>query len=830
MKNNTPFYTENEIENIVRRQDLIYEYAANDWRDGMLLGNGSLGALAYASGPMEWVINKTDIFDGRSAKCDMLPHDEVMKRVEESSDKASYFLDEEDKITDEPMMRSVSAMVLRLYYGDSELGWNAPAFPKISHRLSLFEGEHKSSADAHFIHSEVKSIIPRGRNLFAARISGCAISDWNHIAEVYCPYNEDTEPPGWNKREEGFVSFEQKLPGNIGSFAAAVKIVNRTPDAKRVTYKLPGDFNFSSRENSMSLPETGKYTAAIRQSGDADIFVSVCTSYEYGNPLEAAEKEVLLAAGEGFDKIETEHKKWWREFWLKSAADFGKYEKLQRYWYFSVYELACSYGKAPMPALSGMGYGPLNATTAGVAATNYVHDQNVQIPVMPLPLVNHAELSEAFADTYLNVLDELKRHTKELFPKTGGEGVCIPLVANQNGVEMPSGCYRYTLCGSAYVGIVLCKIWDLSRDMRLMREKLYPLLCELIRFYVNNMLNRGEDGRYHLDWSIPPEIFRFTRDDTATLAMLKTCIKTALDFCADEKIENEETEKWRDILANYPELAERSDGSWWGGPDIPEEHFCFGTHLLYPFFPSEAYISDEDRETAEKTLRFIEKSAIERSFAGEDGWHFVHDWSWFLYNMTKLRLGHYEEVFEAIHEFLRDFAKTNGLFTHNSIIISPSDVTERNHDEKKPPEAVTADMTTTPSWYASGKCATPNEYAKKLTAPVIEGNSIFLLCASEMLLQSFDETLKLFPGMPKDFTGSFYNLRAKGGLFVSASCENGKVTAAEISALCPAKIKLLNNHKLVPAEGGAAAKENTPYLIIELGEGESIKLLCKDNK
>ena len=42
---------------LLSRQDWRYSQAGTSWTDGLLLGNGSLAAIAYAPSSLEWVIN-----------------------------------------------------------------------------------------------------------------------------------------------------------------------------------------------------------------------------------------------------------------------------------------------------------------------------------------------------------------------------------------------------------------------------------------------------------------------------------------------------------------------------------------------------------------------------------------------------------------------------------------------------------------------------------------------------------------------------------------------------------------------------------------------------
>ena len=452
-----------------------------------------------------------------------------------------------------------------------------------------------------------------------------------------------------------------------------------------------------------------------------------------------------------------------------------------------------------MPALAGMFYGPLNPTSPGVTTHTYNTDQNTQIPVFPSPIINHAEFIEVFADTLIKNSDVMKRHTKRLFAKTGGEGIYIPLSGNQNGEELNPGSYRYTMCGSAYSGLILARAYEYTRDERLMREKYAPLLAEFIRFYVNNMIHLGDDGIYHLDPTVPPEIFRFTRDDLSTLSMLRVCMKVLLEWYGKEGISTEESRHWEQVLKSYPAPSYRRDGSYIGGPDIPDDYFSFGTHQLYPFFPCEEYQDEVGRYHAARTIDYINSDAIERCYSGERDWHFIHGWSWFLYHGTLMHLGRGEKIFDTLHDFIRYFAKSNGLFIHNSLINIPSSASENNHVTFKPKDKLTADMTTSMPWYGT-RCTTPNTLSKDMTAPVIEGGAIFLQLASESMLMSYDGIIRLFPYVPEGFTGGFTNFYAKGGIRISAYCENGVITELSLTADEPKEMRVLLTRGIKPSE------------------------------
>ena len=781
-----PIISREETEQIVRSHDWNYEYAGHDWRDGLIVGNGAVGAIGYAPGNLEWVINKLDVFDRRVPEGPMLTHQQVCRYVEAMDNKDSFFMDEAEKTEFSFPLLTMTPAILRVFYGRGDLGWSAAAYPLVRQKLSLYEGELYTYADAHAIHSAVCTLAPRNTNLFLLRLTSEDGIGEVHTVELSRPCHDDLENPVWSCDVPGELTFVQELPGG-GRYAVAAK--------------------YAGAEAGSSV--SGKLHCKFSQKGSFDLFVAIRSDYDCAEPLAEALKEVREAAKRGFEAFQQQNRFWWESFWQKSAVRLGD-DDLERYYYFSLYELGCAFGRAPMPTMNGICYGPLNSTAPGVTYPVYSGDQNAQIPLMPAFAVNHAELVIPFADSYLNCLSEVKRHTGELF---GGDGAYIPLDMNPNGREVPTLSYRYTLCSAAYSGLILTWAWRYTQDRSLMREHLYPLLCEFIRFYVENMLHEGPDGIYHLDWSIPPEIFRFTRDDTAAISMLKACISCAVEFAGLDNCTNEETRKWEHILAHYPQIALRKEGGWWAGPDIPADHFTYGTHLLYPFFPSEMFIDKAGRENTRKTLDYIADHAVERSFAGANGWHFLHDWSWMLYNMSRLRLGEGGSAWDALHTFLEQYAKPNGLFIHNSVNIMDPRKSEINLARCAEKNGGCA---------CRGSNATANAQTKRLTAPVMEGNSVFLLFAAEMLLQSYGGVIRLFRGVPQGFSGSFRNLQAQGGFSVSASMEHGKLTRLQITASVDNTLRIEDPWDAGFLPDGFRREED--LLICEMKQGQSMEL------
>jgi hypothetical protein len=783
------------FEQLIRKQDLYYNHAGKDWRDGILLGNGNLGIMAYAPAHLEWVINKVDIFDPSVEKALLekrISHADFLQRIEKMKRKNTLFLNELEKAhasRQDNIRNTISAAVIRLRFWHGT-GWSAPATPETNQHLSLFDGILEEQMNAHFFHPKARMFVPRNTGLFCIRVSEPGCPERPLILDMVRPANFYFPQPCW-KEVDSVISFTQKLPGGRHSYAVA--------------------FTFSHGEK-MSRQLNGN-AIQWEHHGECDLFFSIKSSYECLDPLAEAKAEALAAREKTFDGLEAEHRKWWNHYWDNAYADFGKETRIQKYFTFSLYELASSFGKAPMPGLNGLSFGPLDEQTPGVGYQGYTHDQNAQLPALPFFPLNRVDFVHVLADTYLNIRKTLRHETKRLF---GCDGIFLPLTMNQFGLEYPTKAYRYTICGSAYTGMILSFAWRYSRNRALLKEKIYPLLREFVIFYVS-LLHKSEDGIYHLDWSVPPEIFTLTRDENATVSMLKVCLETLVETAGILHRDRKHLPLWRDILEHYPPVCKTLSGAFWCGPDVPSSHYFYGGHLLYPFFPTGI---SSDSESARITLDLIENEAIERSFADCSGqWHLNHEWSHFLTTCTYLRAGESQKGWLGIQRFLDLFAKENGLFSHDPILIASVADSENNARQNAKRLSCSRQfcdgtiLTEDNQNIPHPVCVTSNPMAKRLAPAVLEGNSTFLFMVAETLLQSHGGVFRLFPGVPVDFTGSFVRFLAEGGFEVSSSMENGKVLWVEIHALHGGNVRLINPFR-----------KNATEISIVLLKGETLKI------
>lgn len=97
----------------------------------------------------------------------------------------------------------------------------------------------------------------------------------------------------------------------------------------------------------------------------------------------------------------------------------------------------------------------------------------------------------------------------------------------------------------------------------------------------------------------------------------------------------------------------------------------------------------------------------------------------------------------------------------------------------------------------------------------IDGNFGASAGIAEMLIQSHEEVIKLLPALPKEWnSGEFKGLCARGGFVVDAKWENGVVTSAVISSAKGGACQII-----LPMEDGET------LMAVGVGAGESVKLV-----
>ena len=776
-----------EMTRRLQRNDLVYPNAGRCWQDGHILGNGDVGAVCYAPYGVEWTINKTDVFDGRSGVGKLMPDSEVRQRWKNEGSADTRFLNALEEVSFSPLTKSCGVLKLRF---DDEYSWAATRPYKIEQRLHLAEATQRLALDTHGSHPRLASFVSASRNVLAVRLEKVGGMVWNSRAELVQPFDVEWPSPTQWSQGDGWVAFVQEMPHRRSFYAMVLRATAGGPVQRNDLWnRMVHPRNARAASHVGGSSQNGD-RAAIALAGNADLFLAVATGRTARGAMAQARALAARAQSDGYAAMHAEHARRWTAFWRKSWVEFPGDPAVERNWYFSLYETASLLRKAPVPGIDGLWTGHTDAARQGVHA-GYCHDQNAQIPIFPVFAVNHPELAEPFLDTYLSCLARCVRETRKVYERPG---VCLPLITNQLGMALTGGSYRYSLIGSAYVGLIFVWAYRSTGDRRQLRRKIYPFLREVVRFYSAWML-REPDGAYKLDLMISPEIHTLDYNDPATLALLRPCLQLAVEASEMFGVDARERVQWQDILSHYPAYPTR-EGQLVNGDHIPLDHYVQVAYLLYPLCLG-GDNSPRIRKLVANTLDHTVERDIEVCFADDKGrWHLKRGWALLFATITALRLGRTQQGWAGIEDFLRLYLKPNGLFTHNPIVRVAPEITEANlknipKGKKLIPGEGHSPHSEWLMWQA-GVAVTQNPLADRLLVAGTEGNGALLMMVNEALLQSHGGMIRVFPGLPVGKPAAFANLRAEGGVLVSSQTDGHRVTRVVLRPTVPTHVQLAN--------------------------------------
>ncbi len=288
-------------------------------------------------------------------------------------------------------------------------------------------------------------------------------------------------------------------------------------------------------------------------AGDFDIYLTVVTSLEAGDPMAAARDRLAQAVAKGADALHEDHRRWWAEFWTKSYAGLD-HPLLEQLWYVSLYNLATVLRGVPVGGLCGLWYGPMDTPSQILPWCGYyTNDYNMQLPVMPVFKANHPELADGTFRTLLGMLPNAKRNAERQY---GLPGAFYPLSTDPTGDDVTSGPYRFCQNSGPYHCVFLWWHYLYTRDKDYLRDVAYPIMREVSTFFTNYMQWHEDEGLYHLEISQNPELM-YTKypDPVDTLASVKYTLRATV---VGEML----MQSQNGILRLFPALPEKRDASF----------------------------------------------------------------------------------------------------------------------------------------------------------------------------------------------------------------------------------------------------------------------------
>ncbi len=765
----------------ISQYDIIYETPPSCWQDGFLLGNGSMGSVFYADQSLQWVVNKTDIIDGRVHDVrEIIPPDEAEQMVRDGAS-IRDFRDREMINSEILGLGPKSCCLLTMDLATSAGAGTLAAPPNVHSRMSLHDATLYLQLDKHLCHPKVESFMHAAEDVLVINVRDVSPLS-SFMTKLYFSKPYDIElPEAVLSSENGRIVMKMSVP-ECGDYVAAIQVIPRKSNALRAeTEKLLRPKWRPPELGQVKNEVVGRF-GIISVTGDFDVFITVASGRECDDPLKHAHEKLDSIIAQSHEQQKKTHTTWWHDYWQKSWVELGD-KALEQLFYSSLYIIGSNYRKAPMPGLLGLLYGPSTGPVQISPWTGDMHnDLNVQCPFYPVHALNHSELFESFLDMYESFLPTARRLALEIW---GVSGAHFDMCFNAVGKSVMGGVGNYRFFyGGSYVALMHCLCWRYRRDVEQLRTKIYPFLKEVLDFYLN-IMKKDEDGTYHL-W--PCHACELDVADVAdavlTTSTLQVCLQTATEAAGILNDNGAYVAQWKDVLDNFPSYPTGTDAKGRNiildGDGIDPNHHVGQAGCLYPVYPCgqvDAASTPEEVKLYNDTLDSVLWKTPETSYACDEGFYFRCVWQCFFRAMTALRLGRKDDFWDLyLPMFLRCYSKPNGTISHDAAVVCPSDLSEKNINNIPDESLVDVNemMPKREPWH-NGDKTSPNIKTKERSVSLIEGSSDYLTMVTETLLQSQNGLIRVFPGWPEDKDAQFVDFVAEGNIAVSSKISIGKV-------------------------------------------------------
>ncbi len=728
--------------------------------EGLLLGNGDLSVSVYQTADcIVWRFGKGDVWDRRIDRSEdpKPPHiREVAHGIEVEGWKCPPYGGpvEATRGTKDPgRMREICqscppSYTKRPYPCPKPVGELALHFPPdlpgmtVRQRLSIEEA--KLLVECRWpsgVILRLESFVPPQPNVLVVRWK---VENWNALTRM------GEKPPVW-------FSLYRWADPTIQAFAArffaecrhegfslltspkitplAPPLTRREGDRWAIEQAFPPDPTFKDGFRYLLVPfvrnaEIGPIDMAAvhearlhilpgMQAKQGELAVAVATQSDAGGPA----AEIKRIGAELGDRPATTLARWAGEN-QKSAADFWSRSKvsikdrlLENLWYETFHARRCTYRRGKVPP--GL-FLPSTVRDYSHWHGDYHWNYNIQVPFWGDYTANHLELGDNYFDALNFALPMGRKIARDYY---GCRGVFVqlstyPILAEDDTLgAVPMGRMAYM------TGWAMTQYWwhyAYTLDKEWLRATGYPVIRDCALFYTD-FLQKRADGRYHIFPSNQGED-GFTgnpkeyTDRPQVMWHMRYCLRTAIRAAEALGADADLRAVWRDRLDH----AAGDDG---GQPLA----FSGLEKVCYEANPPELSIGRPYRPQPERVTP-QPPAAL--------GWYFGQTP---MVTVCCLRNADFqvERDLPAYRRMIEAWRRPNGIVW----------------------AMATANYGRAGAWSESLSAAAPLQ---------------------EMMLQSWDGALRIFPAWPKSLDARFDNFRAEGAFLVSAAWSQGQVNELTI--------------------------------------------------
>ena len=465
--------------------------------------------------------------------------------------------------------------------------------------------------------------------------------------------------------------------------------------------------------------------AALRPGETATVVTAILSDLDAADAEAEAVRQIASLDAPAVAALGLRHRAWWANFWSRSFIEIPDQE-IEKRWYGALYALgSCSRPGQVAPGLWGNWLTTDEPNWHGDFHLNY----NFQAPFYLTYGANHTDLSLPFYDAIAQSMENGRAMAK----RHGWQGVHFPVCIGPWGLapENPDGDWGQR-SNAAYAALNFIWYWQYTQDTDWLRRVGYPYLREVAAFWENYLRlepvdgaqgGQGPDGkqRYVIRNDAIHEGSGANDNPILSLGLVRTLFANMLQMSTELGLDADHRGGWQDRLdrlSAFP-LQERGGRTVFRYTEQGLAWHDSNTLGIQHIFPAGAIGLDSDPKLLEISRNTINAMGRWADYNGFSSWY-----------TACARIG-YDPV--VILKKLR--AECDKHSFPNLLL-----------------------------YYGGGG---------------IESCGGFL-AINEMLLQSHEGALRLFPCWPEDQDARFGNLRAVGAFLVSAMLKGGVLSGVKI--------------------------------------------------
>ena len=730
--------------------ELIFEDSPGEWQTGFPLGNGMFGGLVYQpeGKVMEIAFTRHNHWRNDLEPWKRLTLAELREIAGNAPSEMAARLDTERSGRITPCFKPGGRLCI---YLDEFAGTPAGCLFDRRQELALDKGEVIGSYELAGKAMERMSIAAQSMDVIATRIRDTFLHPklvntylkYTQRIELYRLYDPDVVIHRSGVTGEGVAYIEFGFGEELRTIIAfkTSGIPWHTPVTTGCSVSVEVDLDYIRASGFIGY--TVYQTMIVSEDGSGDLL------RQARDVLEAAERR-------GFDAIRRENADHWRRFWRQSGIALEN-PALEALFYNNLYQYGTQSRGDVAPALFGL----WNAERSAPWSGRYTGDINVAMYCWPLAPLNHPEMLEGMFKTVERWLPAIR---KETIANYGVDGLRFPVGCGLRGEETAPSMYRLISCAGGFYMDFYRKAAEYYPDTDVLRKRIFPVMEAAAKFYIA-LADRDEHGGLHFGPSWAPEQGVIPAWDVSNdLGLIKPLWEAVVRM--DEKLaaRSPVARRIRELLKEFPNYPQH-DGEF-----IDSASAKVRTELCHPGYlacviPGDDVDADSPlAAVARKTLREHLDHTCRKPLAGKIGSGCDLTWGWMLAAAVRLRDAEFADT--ILRDVgVADFVKSNGMFAYIGGRIFDSIEAKRR--------GYAVEDTQPHSLLSQSGC----KRARDAGMSMVQSGGGFMFSLLETMLQSHRRQIKLFPCMLK-FMGnaaSFHDLKAEGGLTVSAGWAEGEV-------------------------------------------------------